>query len=184
MMPQRPQTSLSKPIFLVGYMGCGKSTLGRKLARLLHLRLVDTDQEVERLEEAAVSDIFHYEGEEHFRQREREVLEQLIAQGQSLVVSTGGGLPVWRDNMARMNESGYVIYIHRSAENIASRLSPYGRQKRPKLRGLNDEELVLFMRQNMAERLPWYQQAQLCLDADGVEDEELLNRILNFLQSR
>ena len=113
-----------KPLFLVGYMGCGKSTIGRKLARTLHLEFVDTDHRIEEREGATVIDIFHYEGEERFRTIEREVLEEVVASEQAAVVSTGGGLPAWGDNMARMNEVGRTIYLKRSAENIASRLSP------------------------------------------------------------
>jgi len=122
-----------RPLFLVGYMGCGKSTLARKIARRLGVEAVDTDRAVEEREGATVADIFRYEGEERFREVEREVLERLIADPATRVVSTGGGLPLWRDNMARMNEAGTTVYLRRSAEQIARRLSPYGRQKRPHL---------------------------------------------------
>ena len=133
-----------KPLFLIGYMGCGKSTLGRRLARRLGGEFADTDALIERREGASVADVFRYEGEERFREVEREVLEQTLA-GTAAVVSTGGGLPVWRDNMARMNAAGFTVYLRREAEQIARRLSPYGRQKRPRLRGLGDAELVEFM---------------------------------------
>ena len=133
-----------KPLFLIGYMGCGKSTLGRRLARRLGAEFADTDALIERREGASVADVFRYEGEERFREVEREVLEQTLA-GTAAVVSTGGGLPVWRDNMARMNAAGFTVYLRREAEQIARRLSPYGRQKRPRLRGLGDAELVEFM---------------------------------------
>ena len=119
-----------KPLFLIGYMGCGKSTLGRRLARRLGAEFADTDALIERREGASVADVFRYEGEERFREVEREVLEQTLA-GTAAVVSTGGGLPVWRDNMARMNAAGFTVYLRREAEQIARRLSPYGRQKRP-----------------------------------------------------
>ena len=143
-------------VFLIGYMGCGKSTLGRRLARRLRVPFVDTDSRVEEREGASVSDLFRYEGERRFREIEREVLDASIAEYPSAVISTGGGLPVWGDNMARMNAAGHTVYLRRSAENIASRLSPYGRRKRPRLRGLNDEELVAFMTQDMAAREPFY----------------------------
>ena len=169
-----------KPLFLVGYMGCGKSTIGRKLARALHLEFVDTDHRIEEREGATVIDIFHYEGEERFRTIEREVLEEVVATGQAAVVSTGGGLPAWGDNMARMNEVGRTIYLKRSAENIASRLSPYGRQKRPRLRGLNDEELVIFMREDMAKRDPYYSQAVQVVACEGKSDEEIIREIVDF----
>lgn len=167
-----------KPLFLVGYMGCGKSTLGRKLARRLGVAFVDTDALVEEREGAAVADVFRYEGEEHFRQVEREVLEDVIASEDAAVVSTGGGLPVWGDNMQRMNEAGDTVYLRRSADQIARRLSPYGRQKRPRLRGLSDEELVGFMERDMAAREPFYTQARLIVDCTETSDEELVERIL------
>lgn len=164
-------------LFLVGYMGCGKSTIGRKLARALGNRFVDTDSLVEEREGATVYDIFRYEGEERFRQIEREVLEEVIAEESDVVISTGGGLPAWGDNMTRMNEVGRTIYLKRSAENIASRLSPYGRQKRPRLRGLSDEELVAFMREDMARRKPCYSQAVQVIACEGKSDDEIIREI-------
>lgn len=170
-----------KKIFLVGYMGCGKSTLAKRLARRLGWRMVDTDQEIERLEGASINDIFHYEGEEHFRHMERREIERWISAEEPVVVSTGGGLPAWQDNMERMNGAGLTVYIRRTAEGIASRLSPYGRQKRPKLRGLSDAELVAFMTENMKERTPWYEQAHQILDGELKSDEEMVQLILHEL---
>lgn len=167
-------------LFLVGYMGCGKSTIGRKLARALGCRFVDTDSLVEEREGATVYDIFRYEGEERFRQIEREVLEEVIAEESDVVISTGGGLPAWGDNMTRMNEVGRTIYLKRSAENIASRLSPYGRQKRPRLRGLSDEELVAFMREDMVRREPCYSQAVQVIACEGKSDDEIIREITDF----
>lgn len=170
-----------KPLFLIGYMGCGKSTLGRKLARRLNVAFTDTDSLVEQREGASVADVFRYEGEERFREVEREILEQAIAESGAAVVSTGGGLPVWRDNMARMNAVGYTVYLRRSAGRIASRLSPYGRQKRPRLRGLNDAELIEFMARDMAVREPFYAQAHLVVDCDAMSDDQVVEHILRQL---
>ena len=169
----------AKPLFLVGYMGCGKSTIGRKLARRLGVPFIDTDSRVEEREGATVFDIFHYEGESYFRRVEREVMESAAQEGLA-VISTGGGLPAWSDNMERMNGLGRTIYLRRSAANIASRLSPYGRQKRPRLRGLNDEELVAFMEQDMALREPYYGKAQQILPCEGMSDEEIIDAIIAF----
>ena len=174
-----------KPLFLVGYMGCGKSTIGRKLARTLHLEFVDTDHRIEEREGATVIDIFHYEGEERFRTIEREVLEEVIASNEAAVVSTGGGLPAWGDNMARIGELGVSVYLRRSPKNIISRLSPYGRQKRPKFRGLNDKELLAFMTTHMAEREPVYSRADIVIDCDTMSDNdiiELINREIRNLK--
>lgn len=169
-------------LFLVGYMGCGKSSLGRKIAKRAEMRFVDMDSVIEEREGASVSDIFRYEGEKYFRGKERELIEEVALAADDVVVSTGGGVPTWQDNMARMNEIGVVVYLRRTAERIASRLSPHGRQKRPKLRGLNDEELVRFMRENMAEREPFYSQARYCIDCDNLSDEELIEKIVSILK--
>ena len=173
-----------KPLFLVGYMGCGKSTLGRKLARRLGIPYADTDALVEEREGASVSDVFRYEGEQRFREVEREVLDRVIGEGAVPVVSTGGGLPTWSDNMARMNAAGCTVYLRRSAEQIAARLSPHGRWKRPKLRGLDDRELVEFMSRNMAEREPFYGQAALTIDGGAMNDDEILEFITEKLKER
>ena len=157
-----------KPLFLVGYMGCGKSTLGRKLARRLGVDFIDTDAE----------------GEERFREAERRVLDEVIAGASFAVVSTGGGLPTWRDNMPCMNAVGHTVYLRRSPEQIARRLSPYGRRKRPRLQGLDDEQLVAFMRGDMAAREPFYAQASLVVDCDPMSDDELVEHIVQTFSDR
>ena len=173
-----------KPLFLVGYMGCGKSTLGRKLARRLGVDFIDTDALVEEREGASVADVFRYEGEERFREAERRVLDEVIAGASFAVVSTGGGLPTWRDNMPCMNAVGYTVYLRRSPEQIARRLSPYGRRKRPRLQGLDDEQLVAFMRGDMAAREPFYAQAALVVDCDPMSDDELVEHIVQTFSDR
>ena len=155
-----------KPLFLVGYMGCGKSTLGRKLARRLGVDFIDTD--------ALVED----------REAERRVLDEVIAGASFAVVSTGGGLPTWRDNMLCMNAVGHTVYLRRSPEQIARRLSPYGRRKRPRLQGLDDEQLVAFMRGDMAAREPFYAQASLVVDCDPMSDDELVEHIVQTFSDR
>ena len=169
-------------LFLVGYMGCGKSSIGKRLARQLDVRCIDTDAEVERSEGAAIVDIFRYEGEEYFRRAERAVLEGIVAENSDAVVATGGGLPVWGDNMEYMNRTGRTVYIRRTAEQIASRLSPYGRMKRPKLRGLNDEELVEFMRAGIESRREIYERSMLTVDGGVHSDEEITTIITDWLK--
>lgn len=167
-------------IFLIGYMGCGKSSLGRRLAKRAGMRFVDMDSEIEQREGASISDIFRFEGEDYFRRKERELIESLAGEGEDMVISTGGGAPAWGDNMSRMNDAGMTVYLRRTPQQIASRLSPHGRQKRPKLRGLNDEELVAFMTRDMASREPFYSRAKLILACDSLPDDELVERIVAY----
>jgi len=112
----------------------------------------------------------------------RAPLERLIAEGGDRVVSTGGGLPCWEDNMERLNRSGTSVYIRRPAAQIAARLTPYGRQKRPRLRGLDDGELLDFMTRNMAEREPFYLRARYTLEGADLSDEELVASLVKLLK--
>ena len=169
-------------LFLVGYAGSGKSSLAKRLSRKMGVKQLDTDKLVEEREGASVADIFYYQGEEYFRQAERSVVEELIVSGYEGIVATGGGLPTWGDNMARMNEVGYTIYLRRSPEQILSRLSDYGREKRPMFRGKSDEELLSFMHEHIAQREPYYAQAKIVIDCDTMSDDDVVGYIANSLK--
>ena len=168
-------------IFLVGYAGSGKSSLGKRLARRMGLRFVDTDNVVEQQVGAPIADIFHYEGEEYFRIAERRAVEGLANEGMDLVIATGGGLPTWKDNMEWMLRTGVTIYLRRTPEQILSRLSDYGRMKRPMFRGKSDEELVVFMREQMAQRDKYYTQAHIEVDCTTMSDDDVVEYIVNKL---
>ena len=168
-------------VFLVGYAGSGKSSLGKRLSRRLGIRYVDTDKLVELNEGASIADIFYYEGEEYFRMAERRAVETLLESGDDLIVATGGGLPTWRDNMQLLIDHGTTIYLRRSAEQILSRLSDYGRQKRPMFRDKSDEELLEFMNNQMAEREIFYSKARLSVDCTTRSDDEVVEYIVENL---
>lgn len=170
-------------LYLIGYMATGKSTIGRKVAKRTELPFFDTDKMVEEAEGAECADIMTYAGEEYFRNAERRALEQ-TAEEENAIVSTGGGLPVWGDNHAWIKEHGVSVYLKRSPEQIISRLSPYGRQKRPKIRGLNDEELLQFVRTHLAEREPMYAQADIVLDCDALSDWAIADRLCDYINDR
>ena len=161
-------------------MGTGKSTLGRKIAKRTELPFLDTDKMVEEAEGATVADIITYAGEEYFREAERRALEQ-TEEYESAIISTGGGLPVWGDNQVWMAERGVSVYLKRTPEQILSRLSPHGRYKRPKLRGLSDEEVLQVMREGIAEREPIYEKADVVIDCDTVSDYEIVDKLVEFI---
>ena len=140
------------------------------------------DSMIEQREGASVSEIFHFAGEQYFRDKERALIEEFGSMEVDMVISTGGGAPTWGDNMERMNEIGVSVYLRRTARQIASRLSPHGRYKRPKFRGLNDEELVAFMTANMAEREPFYSRATITLDCEEMSDERLVETIIDLVK--
>lgn len=168
-------------LFLVGYAGSGKSTIARRIARRLGLRVVDTDKCVEEQVGASVADIFLYEGEEYFRRSERKVVEELASDA-DLIVATGGGLPTWSDNMELLNRMGITIYLRRKPEQILSRLSAYGREKRPMFRGKNDEELLAFMHEQLAQREAYYGASKIVVDCATLSDDELVEYIVSKIE--
>lgn len=168
-------------LILVGYAGSGKSSLGKRLARRLGVRFVDTDKQVELQEGASIADIFHYEGEEYFRIAERRAVEALANDGVDMVIATGGGLPTWRDNMDWLLRSGMTVYLRRTPEQILSRLSDYGREKRPMFRGKSDEELLQFMHEQMALREPYYAKSHIDVDCTIMSDEDVVEYLVTKL---
>lgn len=169
-------------LYLTGYMASGKSTLGRKIAKRTELPFFDTDKMVEEAEGAEVADVITYAGEEYFRHAERRALEQ-TAEYENAIISTGGGLPIWGDNQKWIEEHGVSVYLKRTPEQILSRLSEHGRQKRPKFRGKSDEELLQFMHEHLAEREPIYLKADIVMDCNEVSDLEITDRLVELLLS-
>jgi len=144
----RPQN-----IFLVGPMGAGKSTIGRQLAEALGYRFLDSDQEIQRRTGVDISTIFEYEGEAGFRQRERQILEEL-AQHDGIVLATGGGAVLSPENRQCLAARGFVIYLHCSPEQQHARTARD--RNRPLLAGAADP--LDKLREIMAEREPIYRQ--------------------------
>lgn len=171
------------PLFLVGYMGAGKSTVGRKLARLIKADFIDTDIYIENRFRKKVAQIFDEEGEEVFRNREAMVLQELTGYCNA-IISTGGGMACHHGNMDAMLQSGVVIYLRYSAEELAHRLSEVSRG-RPLLKGLRGEELVQYVRQSLTQREPYYLRANLLVDCSVVcptgDENDLAQYIFTLL---
>lgn len=151
-------------IILVGFMGCGKTTLGRKLARQLNYAFVDADEAIEERYQISVKDIFARFGEAHFRKLERELILSLKGRD-NLVVSTGGGMPCFGDNMQLLNEAGTTFYLQRSVAELANRLI-HAKKPRPLILGKSHEELVDFIGELLPQREVFYLQAAHVLDRE------------------
>ncbi len=147
-------------IFLLGFMGSGKSHVGRELAALLKCPFHDLDARIEARAGCAVSEIFATRGEAAFRQMERDALRQLPDEEWS-VVATGGGTPCFHDNMDWMNARGLTVFLDASPALLARRLFPE-RHKRPLIAHLNDmPALTAFIESELNQRRPFYEQAHL-----------------------
>lgn len=162
-------------IFLIGYMLCGKSTIGKKLARRLNYRFTDTDKLIENKYQLSVEQIFEKYGEEVFRQFEKEILQTLDSED-DIVVATGGGLPCFGDNLKKIKSSGYVIYLNMHPYSILSRHKK-SKRPRPLLQGKTDEELRDFLKESLKKRDFYYRQADLIVRAENIKVEEIIAKI-------
>lgn len=164
-----------KTIFLLGFMSSGKTKTARKLAKKLGLVHLDIDEEIIKQENKSISEIFEQEGEASFRKLETEVLRKLPLE--NYVISCGGGTPCFFDNMQYMNLHGTTVYLQLSAEKLFSRLSKK-KGSRPLIMNLEGDELLEFIGIKLAERKPFYEQAQIVWDSFS-DDDALINRLTN-----
>ena len=149
-------------VFLIGYMGSGKSTIGRYVADDLTWRFIDMDDYVEARIGCTISEFFATRGEEAFRRAEAEALASL-AKEKDVVIATGGGAPCFHGNVDVMNASGLTIYINVSPAELAKRLAP-AKAKRPLIAGKTDEELEAFIASQLKAREPFYRKAAMVVD--------------------
>ena len=145
-------------IYLIGYMGCGKSTLGKRLAKHLNLQFVDMDHYIEMRNHKTVPQIFAEEGEVEFRKKERKALEEL-SEFSNIVIATGGGAPCFFDNIDLMNNTGTTIYMNINPAILADRLI-HSKTERPLIKGKSQEELTVFIDEMLTKRRPFYSQAK------------------------
>lgn len=161
-------------IILIGFMGAGKTTIGKKLARKLDIEFVDTDEMVETQTGRKISDIFAEDGESYFRNLETEMLHQLLQRKERCVISVGGGLPVQQVNRPLLKELGKVIFLEAEVDTLMKRLK--GDTSRPKLQGGDLRERIETL---MEQRLAVYlEAADIRVATDKQEFESILKEII------
>jgi shikimate kinase len=162
-------------IYLIGYMGCGKSTLGKKLSKHLGLQFIDMDHYIEKRNCKTVPQLFEEFGEEGFRQRERKALEEL-AEFTDVVIATGGGAPCFFDNIDLMNRTGKTIYLNIHPKILASRLLK-SKTERPLIKGKSREELIEFIDETLRKRNEFYKRAKFEITRPDVDLDEVAKMI-------
>ncbi|MBP6427451.1 MAG: AAA family ATPase [Bacteroidia bacterium] len=165
-------------VFLIGYMGSGKSKVAEALGKIMDLPVVHTDELVEEAEGKSISEIFKTSGQEHFRDLEKKALHSL-AENNNVVVSTGGGLPCYFDNMEYMNAVGVTVYLEANPGLLFHRLSN-NKTGRPLIENLNDVELMEQISGQLAVRSPFYKKAQIIINAASVDVKSLSKLIMNM----
>ncbi len=166
-------------VILVGYMGSGKTTLGKKLAKALEFEFIDTDKKIEEAFNISVNEIFKTIGEDKFR--ELETLFITTFKGERAVIATGGGLPCFNENMNSLKDLGLILYLNRPAKELAHRLSQ-SKTKRPLLANKSNNELLLFIKNQLNEREEYYNQADFILDRDKQTVDYLVQHVKKHLK--
>jgi len=151
-------------IFLIGFMGSGKSHTGKSLAQLLNVDFIDLDARIEANTGRSISDIFEVSGEDTFRQLEQDQLKSLSDIADA-VVATGGGTPCFFDNMQWMNENGVTVYLKADEALLADRLKNE-KEQRPLIKNLSNQDLLDFIREKLGERATDYEQARIIFEQD------------------
>ncbi len=165
-----------KRVILVGFMGCGKSTLGKKLANKLNVPFVDSDKEIENHFQKTIGELFAEHGESHFREIEREYIEALDLR-EEFVLATGGGMPCFGDNMEQLNRVGTTFYLERSPKELAHRLSN-AKAQRLLISGMEKDELLEFIENKLQEREEYYKKSKVIL----ARNEQTPDGIKSFLE--
>lgn len=161
-------------IFLIGFMGCGKSTKAKQLANKLNCSVIDLDDEIVKATGKSINEYFAEFGEIGFREFEKQTLH-LFDYPDTCVIATGGGLPCFFDNMDWMNDNGTTIYLQMEPAQLVSRLGK--RHKRPLIKDMDDEQLLSFIKVKLQERDPFYTKSKLIINSFDLDGESLMEAL-------
>lgn len=161
-------------IFLVGFMGSGKTTMGKRLARYLDYKFVDLDKFLEEKAGMTINDFFKIHGETAFREFEKNILREGNFDDHT-VIATGGGAPCFFDNIDWMNGNGMTVYLKMPPAGLVNRLK--NATDRPLISGLNEPELLEFITNKLKEREPFYEKARLVVNGMNLTPEKLAKAI-------
>jgi shikimate kinase len=168
-------------IILIGYMGAGKTTIGKALAQELGVTFYDLDWYISSRMRKTIAQIFEERGEDGFRQIERNMLHE-VAEFEDVIISCGGGTPCFFDNIDYMNQQAPVVYLKAEPEVLYKHLS-MSKNDRPLLRGKSKEELITFIREQLEKRNPFYTKACYTLDVSLMDDYTKIKESVGQLRS-
>jgi len=167
-------------ISLVGYMGSGKSHISKILSEKLNFKLIDLDKEISRRNKLTIPEIFDKKGEIYFRKLEREALEEILASEENVILSLGGGTPVYYNNMEIINHNSKSVFLRASVGTLSERLLKQ-KEKRPLIANISDENLPEFIAKHLFERNEFYNKAQVNVITDNKIPEDIVDEIIEKL---
>ena len=165
-------------VFLLGFMGCGKTHWGKLIGQKLNIPFFDLDEEIVSSEGKSINDIFAEQGEEYFRLKEKEVLYMITENHESFVMASGGGTPCFYNNIDYMKKSGTTVWFNCSVDCLFKRLVNE-KEKRPLIRNLTDEQLKAYIMKKYADRKIFYQQASIIINDEEISSEKLIDAIFH-----
>lgn len=170
-----------RKIILLGYMGCGKSTIANRLSKSTGIPFVDLDKSIEERMNLSINEIFEQKGEIYFRKLEREVFIELLHLPETLIIGLGGGTPCYSNNHELLKmENVLSVYLKASVETLLDRLIS-GKSKRPLIADKSESELKEFIAKHLFDRSFYYNQAQYKVSIDGKSKEETVADVLKIL---
>jgi shikimate kinase len=170
-----------KKIILLGYMGCGKSTIANKLSGMVQIPYVDLDEYIEKKAKKTIKEIFEAHGEIYFRKLEHTFFVELLNTPEKMIIGLGGGTPCYANNHELLNKDGVTsIYLKASIDTLFNRLVA-NKSKRPLIADKSEEEMKEFIAKHLFDRSFYYNHAQHKVSVDGKSIEETVNDILNLL---
>lgn len=163
-------------IFIVGYMGAGKSTVGKRLANKLEMPFIDLDDAFEEKYRYSIPNFFDHFGEEKFREFEQLLLHEIVKDNSDVVISTGGGTAFHYNNMDYMNTSGITVYLKLSPLSISHRLKR-ARKLRPVIREVHHDDMLAFIQEQLKLREEFYNKASIIVKGENFQMDDLLTQI-------
>ena len=167
-------------IFLIGYMGAGKTTLGKAFARAMGLTFIDLDWYIEERFHKTIRELFTERGQDAFRDLERRMLHE-VGEFEDVVISVGGGTPCFFDNVDYMNSVGETVFLDVDIRVLFRRLK-IAKHQRPLLDGKSDEELIQFIQEALQNRLPFYTRAKHTFNGEKLEDRRQIQQSVERLK--
>jgi shikimate kinase len=169
-------------IYLIGFMGSGKSTTGRKIASSLRWSFIDTDRLIEEQNGLSVAELFTLRGEQYFREAERKALMTASARSRT-VVACGGGTPCSEENIGIMKETGVILYLKLPVDILVSRLEK-SKTVRPLLVNNGETDLKERVMELLEKRIWWYEQADIITDGQSTTIEKLTGQLAEIIRDR